>query len=269
MSRIRLKIEGKPGEIALSSFVGILSKASQILSGLDSAISERPKGALRWYVADLEIGSAVAVVESRPATSEIDAERIGTMVGRNFVDGLAVIERDVDLPPYFSEQDLGRVRTIANYLKRTASPALEVAQLNGKTEPLAETTVYPGVSAKVGQILRAPFQSIGSVAGQLEMVSLHRTPTFNVYDVVTHKAVSCRFDLVHLEEIKAALGQRVIVQGIVHRNAKGDPVRIEKPDLRVLAPDAELPRVADLIGLVPDLTGSLSAEEYVRKLRNG
>jgi fructose 1,6-bisphosphatase len=269
LSRIRLKIEGKPGEIELASFIGILSRASQILGGLDSAISERPHGALRWYIADLQIGSAVAVIESRPKTNEIDAERVATMVGSSFVDGLSVIERNVELPPYFSEQDLTRVKQIAGFLKRTASDGVDVAHLNGGVEPLQETTLRQDAGAKVNQLLRAPFQSIGSVAGQLEMISLHRTPKFNVYDVVTHKAVSCRFEPDRLEEITAALGKRVVVTGIVHRNAKGEPVRVEKPGLRVLRPDAELPTVADLIGLAPDLTGQLSVDDHVRLLRNG
>lgn len=116
---------------------------------------------------------------------------------------------------------------------------------------------------------RPPFKGIGSIAGQLEMISVHGNPTFNVYDLVTHKAVACRFEVWRLDEIKAALGERVVVTGIVNRNAHGDPVRVEKPELRVLPRDAELPTVSDLIGLAPDLAGSLSAEEHVRRLRNG
>ncbi|HEY2355178.1 MAG TPA: hypothetical protein VGH79_09810 [Gaiellaceae bacterium] len=269
MSRIRLKIEGEPGTIELASFVGILTKASQILSGLDSAISETPRGALRWYIRDLRISSALAEFESRPKTPEIDGERLAQMVGANFVGGLDVIERETELPPYFSEQDLTRVKSIANYLKRTASESLDVAHLNGGTRPMQEASLGPGAGTKVAQILRAPFKGIGSVAGQLEMISVHGPAKFNVYDVVTHKAVSCRFDPARLDEIKAALGARVVVTGVVHRNADGDPVRVEKPELRVLRPDAELPTVADLIGLAPDLTGSLSPEEHMRRLRNG
>jgi len=107
------------------------------------------------------------------------------------------------------------------------------------------------------------------VAGQLEMISVHRTPTFNVYDTVTHKAVACGFDPARLDEIRAALGERVVVTGIVHRNTNGEPVRVEKPELRLLRADADLPTVRDLIGLAPDLTGFVSPDEYVRKLRNG
>lgn len=32
--------------------------------------------------------------------------------------------------------------------------------------------------------------------------------------------------------------------------------------------DARLPTTRDMIGLVPDMTGGLSAEEYVRRLRS-
>src|SRR4051794_34082947 len=110
MGRLELSVEGEPGQISLTSFVGVLTRTTKILEDLDSAISESPRGALEWYIEDLRIGSAVAVIESRPASPEIDGDRLGLMVGTNFVQGLDTIERQGQMPPYFSEQDLGHVR---------------------------------------------------------------------------------------------------------------------------------------------------------------
>ncbi|HEX5245513.1 MAG TPA: hypothetical protein VFW41_00135 [Gaiellaceae bacterium] len=269
MSRLRLTIQGEHGQITLASFVGILTRANLILSGLDSAISENPKGALEWYIADLKVGSAEAIIESRAIAPEVDAERLGTMVSANFVSGLDVIEREAQMPPYFSDQDLGRVKAIAKLLKRTDSEGLEAAHLNGSTTPLEQTTVRQDAAEKVALILRPQFKGVGSVVGKLEVISVHGPAKFNVYDVLTKKAVSCRFEREKQDEIAAALGRRVVVTGIVHRNAHGDPVKVEKPELRILPDGIEPPSARDLIGLVPDMTGALSAEEYIRKLRNG
>jgi hypothetical protein len=269
MSRLRLRIQGEPGEIALANFAGILTRASLILGDLDSAISENPKGSLRWYIADLKIGSAEALIESRAIAPEVDAERISTMVGTNFVNGLEVIDREVQMPPYFSAQDLGRVKAIAGLLRTTGSDGLEAAHLNGAATPLSKTILKQDAASKVTAILKTRFKSIGSVVGKLEVISVHGPPRFNVYDAVTHKAVSCHFEPERLEDIAAALGRRVVVTGVVHRNAHGEPLKVEKPELRILSSTDEPPSVRDLIGLVPDLTGDLSAEEYVRKLRNG
>lgn len=265
MSSLKLVIEGEPGEVSLTSFVGILNRARYILGGLDSAISERPQGALEWYVTDLATGSAVAVIESRPKVPEAD-ERLGTMVGANFVSGLNSIEQNAELPPYFSDIDLGRVRQISSFLRQTGSEALSAEHMNGS---VATATVTEQAGVNVGKILEPTFSGLGSVAGKLEVISVHGPPRFNVYDAVTKRAVRCRFAVERLDEVAAALGRRVVVTGVVHRNAKGDPVKVDRPELRVLPEGVELPTARDLIGLVPDLTGDLSSEEYVRKLRDG
>lgn len=265
MSKLELVIEGEAGQVSLKSFVGILNRAQYILAGLDSAISEKPHGALDWYVTDLGVGSAIAVIESRAKIPEAD-ERLGTMVGANFVAGLNSIEREAELPPYFSDVDLGRVRAISSLLRQTGSESLTAAHLNGARET---ATVSEQAGVNVAKILEPRFSGLGSVAGKLEVISVHGPPRFNVYDALTKRAVRCRFAPERLDDVAAALGRRVVVTGVVHRNAKGDPVKVDRPELRILPDGADLPSVKDLIGLVPDITGGLSSEEHVRRLRDG
>jgi hypothetical protein len=265
VSRLRLRIEGEAGEVTLRAFVDILNRARYILGDLDSAISERPRGSLEWYISDLAVGSAVAVVESRPKVPEAD-DHLALMVSANFVSGLDIVERGEAIPPYFSDTDMGRVRAIAQRLGKPGAETLEATHLNGGQ---ASATVTEQAAVNVKKLLEPSSSAIGSVAGKLEVISVHGPPRFNVYDLVTKRAVRCRFPSEQLGEVAAALGRKVVVTGIVYRNSNGEPIRVEKPELRVLPDDAELPTTRDLIGLVPDLTGDLSAEEYVRRLRNG
>jgi hypothetical protein len=265
VSRVRLRIEGEEGQVTLRAFVDILNRARYILSDLDSAISENPRGALEWFVADLAVGSAVAVVEARPKVPEAD-ERLATMVGASFVNGLDTVENGEEIPPYFSDIDLGRVRAIAQRLGKPGAKVLEATHLN---EGEKSTTVTEQAGVNVRKLLEPKSTAIGSIAGRLEVISVHGPPRFNVYDVVTKRAVRCRFERARLEEVAAALGRGVVVTGIVARNANGEPLSVERPELRILPQDSELPTTRDLIGLAPDLTGDLSAEEYVRRLRNG
>jgi hypothetical protein len=58
------------------------------------------------------------------------------------------------------------------------------------------------------------------------------------------------------------------VTGIVFRNANGDPIKVDKPEIRVIG-EGERVTTRDLIGLVPDIAGDLSSEEHVRRLRDG
>lgn len=265
MTRVRLKIDGEHGDVTLRSFVDILKRAQLILGDLDSAISEDPRGSLEWYITDLEVGSAIAVIEPRPKGKRTD-DRVALMVGANFVQGLKTVEEGETIPPYFSDVDMGRVRAIAQRLGKPGAKVLEVAHLNGG-QIAATMTQQSGLN--VARLLEPATSGIGSVVGKLEVISVHGPPRFNVYDSATKRAVRCRFDSERLDEVAAALGKRVSVTGIVHRNANGDPLRVERPELRLLPDDAELPTTRDLIGLVPDLTDGLSAEEHVRRLRNG
>lgn len=262
MSHLLLRIEGEHGQVRLHDFVEILNRAKLILSDLDSAISQEPHGSLDWFITDLKVGSAEATVESRPRIPSAD-ERLGAMVQENFVAGLDTIERG-ELPPWFSEIDMKRVSSIAQRLGHPGAKTLQASHLNGG-ERKAIVTPKAGKNAK--QLIAPKFKTIGSVVGKLELISVHGTPRFNVYDALTKRAVVCPFDRTHQEAITEALGERVVVTGVVHRNLNGDPIRVEQPQIRVL--EHEAPSIRDLIGLAPDLTDGVSPVEHVRNLRNG
>ncbi len=113
-------------------------------------------------------------------------------------------------------------------------------------------------------------ESIGSVEGRLELVSIHsRTRRFNVYHAITNKAIRCNFPVAIEEQVISSLGRRVIVSGVVSYNAAGEPVKVEVDRLRTLKKENELPSIADMLGMAPDITGDLSIEEHIRQLRDG
>lgn len=69
-------------------------------------------------------------------------------------------------------------------------------------------------------------------------------------------------------EVTAVLGRRVKVAGIMHRNAKGQPLRVDQPRLTVMPSRGELPTTDEFIGVARDFTGELSTEEHLRRLRD-
>ena len=112
-------------------------------------------------------------------------------------------------------------------------------------------------------------KSIGSVEGRLELVSIHvRTRRFNIYHVITNKAIRCNLPVAMEEQAISSLGRRVIVSGIVSYNAVGEPVKVEVNRLRTLKKEKELPSIADMLGMAPDITDDLSTEEHIRQLRD-
>ncbi|MFL5781020.1 MAG: hypothetical protein ACJ760_06900 [Thermoleophilaceae bacterium] len=148
---------------------------------------------------------------------------------------------------------------------------------NGKGGPHFEATyvereasaeVSANTAEHVKRLLVPKSTAIGSIIGRLEVLSLHKGYRFTVFDDVTKRGVRCAFRPERLEEIKAALPARVRVAGIIHRNAKGQPLRVEKAQLTLLQTEGDLPTIEELVGIDPDFTGDETTDEYVRRLRD-
>ena len=90
-----------------------------------------------------------------------------------------------------------------------------------------------------------------------------------IYHSRTKKAIRCDIpqDSDLMEQANEALGSRVLVAGLVHTNARGEPLRVSAETLRILSETPALPSISSLGGKYPDLTGDLTTEEYVRSLR--
>jgi hypothetical protein len=123
-------------------------------------------------------------------------------------------------------------------------------------------------AANVDQLRRVRHRAIGSIEGRLDVISVHGKMTrFIVYLSRTRKAVTCRFGQDQLETAKTALGRRVYVGGVVHSNAKGEPVRLDVERIRLLREVAELPTIAEMTGSNPRFTEGVGAVAYLRDTR--
>ena len=125
-------------------------------------------------------------------------------------------------------------------------------------------------SKTINDLLPVVRDSIGSVEGRLEEISIHRRKKFVVYHAVTKKAVNCLFhDDALLDRVIAALGERVVVIGNVFSNAKAEPVRIDVIEFQLLDSSRRIPTTAELTGSDPNFTGDLSTDEFIRRIRHG
>jgi hypothetical protein len=259
MAELTLTIQGTPGTVSLRAFLRAFESELQILSDLDSAISGKVQGSVEWVVTDLRLGSLAATVKP---ISRDDTLNVGPRVVQVFADGMRVIERDGYTPAYFSEESMRSARTLLKLIGRNGVSGYEIRTATARVTLTAQATV------NVERLVPILARSVGSVEGRLEMVSLHSKPRFVVYHGFNRKAVTCKFNPEKwLEPVKAALGRRVNVSGLIGFNAKGEPQKIEIDDLRVLRQNSELPRAGDLHGLVRDLTGDLSTKEYLDEVR--
>ncbi len=259
MSQIRLEIQGEPGTISLRSLGKAVDNWLGMLTDLDAAISREPRATLEWVIRDLRTNSVVLIAESH---SRMEDRNVGPEVASAFVQGMAQVERHGTSPPYLSQQGMESARRLLKMIGRDGAAGLVVANARQEVELSALA------SLQIDQLLQPGHQAIGSVEGRIETISIRRGQRFVVYQHRTQKAVSCRFEGDEwLERAKELLGHRVIVAGTVHHNARGEPTRVDLTDIRRIRSRDQLPRTSDIKGLMPDLTGGASSEDYVRSLR--
>jgi hypothetical protein len=262
VASLRVKLEGNPESIALPGFSAALQSAYRILIDLDSAISREPKGTLDWYVSDLGTGSLVFEIKS---SSRMDDRNVGPEVAHAFIEGLHRIEYQGSSPPYLSDTGMRSARSLVKLIGHDGIAGMEVSYLTERVEVSAQA------SANIDQILPVRHRAAGSVEGRMEMISIHKMPRFTVYHSRTRKAITCKIDnsAEWLERVKAALGERVLVSGVVHSNARGEPMRVDAEEIRILRPSKDLPSLSRLYGSDPDFTGDMTTEEYLRSIRVG
>ena len=261
MAPLRLRIVGELGQISLRGFLTALDSTLSVLRDLDSGVSREPSGSLDWVVTNLSVGSLCLEVEPR---SRFEDKNVGPEVVAAFVAGLGQIEAEGTTPPYFSDIAMQKTRRLLKLIGRQGMAGLEV------TSPERRVEITARASANIDQLIPIRRRSIGSIEGMLEMISIHSKPRFVVYHGRTRKAVTCRFggeDM--LEAAKEALGKRVLVLGVVHSNARGEPMRVDPERIRTFRDPRDLPASAELKGIDPDFTGEMTTEEYLRSVRNG
>ncbi len=261
MSRLRLRLDGEPGTISFDTFVGTLRDSLKVLRDLDSTISQKPKGSLSWKVEAIHTDSLVT-----------DLQAIGPVADQvvdAYVDGVRRLESEFSVPPHFSEDGMKALKQLARRLGGDGAIGFRVIELDVHKEGrVTETT-----EANIKKALATRYESVGSVTGTLEMISVHGQPRMNVYDALTGRAVRCNIPKDEkqaslLDEVKAQLGRRVIASGRVSRNIAGDPIRVTLRGVTPLPDDSELPTAGDFVGSDPDFTGNLTTEEYLRRTRD-
>jgi aspartyl/asparaginyl-tRNA synthetase len=109
----------------------------------------------------------------------------------------------------------------------------------------------------------------GELDGFLEQINIHGAlATFRVYPLVGPEFVTCEIDKSRSDEIKAALGKYVLVQGLIrYRKGVAQPYRIRVNQFEVLD-ESKQPTLLDVRGIAPDATDGEDTDEFLRRLRD-
>lgn len=242
------------GDVLLTDFRDLCKSLAACLRRSEEIVS-RGEAILRHRIVDLGLGSAVLALS--PVARD-DGPNLGSEVYRFLAETVDRLERGQTVDPRLTDEDLQAFRGLANTVaKEQGSVWIGGIEL---------TTQY---LATIDKIIGGAIPSEGTVTGRLERLNLHNRNEFALYAPVGGFSVTCSFPEEMLENVKAAIRKIVTVSGrLFFRPDSPFPERVQVRAIEVHPPDAELPTLASLRGLMPDATGGLSSVEFLRTVRD-
>ncbi|HXA19548.1 MAG TPA: hypothetical protein VN380_21340 [Thermoanaerobaculia bacterium] len=267
MAKIQFTIDGPRGGVTLRAMLLAFHNQLNILSDLDATIAGRGSPLLDWVVFDINAKASVTgTLQSRPLTEDVPLNH-ESRVENAYRNGWRVIEGGARTPEYYTVRSL-----------RSSKSTLQLIGDDGITGFTVEDDLHPDDlptkltpvgAVNLESLIKPGLTSYGSVEGTLTAISVRtKKPKFEIVTSIAKKAVSCKFDSSLLDDIKAALGHRVIVAGEVVHNSKGEPqkIRMDGP-IRMLRAASELPSTREMTGAFPDLLGGMTTAEYMELVR--
>lgn len=264
MYRLTLRIEG---DITIEAFRDAVSNFVHLLREVEDAFSE--DRVVRWTLAGLQHGSPALLTwlgtprERRKKKTDKPLRDLAPTVATTLLAGVEKLERGQGRPEDFSDDALDATLQLARLKTRRGITGLAIIGENSdRTKGPRVLDVTERVVASINEIIGPRYTAPGSVDGLLQAINSHGTLYFTIYDTVWAARVRCDIPD-HLKgKALAAFDERVLVTGLVARDANGHPRNIkvetlERVDVR------QLPQ--SIRGIDLDFTGGMESSEYLKR----
>lgn len=256
---IELELAGKTEAIPAVSFVVALENFWDLLHEVDTSISGRRFGSIRWDIVTLHKQSPAKIgFQGHPTRKKID---FVSSVQRNVVNGIAQLATSPEPPQYYSHGALRRLLKIAKQHKRLEGISVSTAELT--------VSINRAVLRNVEFLLGGGSKSLGSITGSLDALTLHSGTEFRIWSERYPRPIACRFKQAQYDKVLTCLKQPVIVWGQITRNAKGYPVFVQVDDFEPAGDPGRLPSIRAMSGFLHDVTEGKTLKEYMETLRDG
>lgn len=251
------------GRITLASF-GLATAAWAELVRQITVEQSGARPLVRWVVENTDGVETAPVLLPRKVEETAVAEKVARDVPNIVSDALGRIERGEDVHTVLSPEAGEHARALAKVLQDSVgrlvvrTPEREVVLTREGTGRLEERA--------------SGARSIGSVEGTVNGVSRSEArPYFGVARSTGGRSVKCYFEESrHMDTVLGLFRDhaRVLVAGRVSRSADGSPFSVtDIREIRRLGNSNTLPRIADILGIEPDLTEGMPSEEWLRMRR--
>lgn len=257
--RILLSLHGD--FIPFHIFTSAISDLSDILYEVDLSLSGRET--IQWGIRSLR--SKDKAIEAIPRVLHKDCADKSSIIVPTVLRGMRLIRQKAMRPDHFSDDALVSAKDLSMVMNGFVRKIAITGSVNGHLG--RPVFLNSQVALHVEKVIGPRYTTLGSVEGTLEMISVRRYSQFGIRHSLTDRSIKCRFDDEMLEKVKAALGKRVIAEGIVHYNAQHEPVRVDVEWIRTFDQESELPSIEDIGGSDPDFTEGMTTEDYLRSIR--
>lgn len=249
--------------VSLNDFSFQLEALRKVLSNTESSLSGE-QAEIDWQIVDLKHSSPAEIV-LRPIDTRIDTDKedIVFETVNKVISSLKMLSEDASPPVKMNQQLLGHYKNFSNKVQK----GILRVSLKSETD---KVKVNENVKAAIDAVTLSETKSIGTVEGRLEFLNIHANQNiFRIYSAIPPEKVNCFFPPDKIEEAREALGRKIRVSGEL-TYPKGDdfPRDVKVQTIELFPDDDDLPGLADLRGMAPDITGDLSSEEFVRNLRD-
>ena len=239
-------------DIGFGEFATAVARFDKLLKALSEAVAGRNEP-VEWWFGKVATGSAVVTVDAEHPKAPI--------VARDYLKVGRALDGHGDMP--HGKRVRARAEGLAAMLR------------NGVREIRLETSEDDVVLRAGGPLHDGPVvvplrPALGAIEGTVEVLSRRRGLHFNLYDALHDRPVSCYVSGEHADLMRDVWGRRVIVQGLVSRDAEhGWPLAVRQVTRIEPVPEAVPGAWRKARGAIPRQPGQPRAEEAIRRLRDG
>lgn len=250
------------GDVSLGTFIEKLNALKDALTEADKLVSGGEQKKKEFLVAELRHSSPAMVGLSEFGINNSNSDN---SVQKFFVDFLQRVSKREQIAAEKYAKLINKLKALAN----GADSKYQALWIDGVGFP----TVVFDKEMREALDLALPCikKSVGSIRGIVRKYSSinKNQKYFKLVFPANGREVKCIFKEELLSQAAAAVEKNVTIEG--NLSYYGDifwPFEVKVKNIIVHEDDSELPKLSDLYGVAPDATGDLSADDYIRKIRD-
>jgi hypothetical protein len=182
------------------------------------------------------------------------------------VEGFAQTEEQEVLPQGWSIGAARTARRLAGGLGAGPETGMRLSLIvDGHVRTTIDVTRRSRVH--LDRALQVRRESIGSVTGAIDSISVHKKPYAGLWSGRGGTRVLVDLPTEGLvNEAREALGKNAVVRGRIRRNGAGQILSLKASSIEIISASAEAPPLSSIVGAAPDLANGLDPLAYLEAM---